>query len=56
VFSIIDYNISIKFSEPIEDEKEITVLGNEHLLKTAIVNLMDNARKFSSDKSLERSQ
>jgi len=48
-----DYNISIKFSEPIEDENEITVLGNDHLLKTAIVNLMDNACKFSSDKSVE---
>lgn len=48
-----DYNISIKFSEPIEDEKEITVLGNDHLLKTAIVNLMDNACKFSCDKSVE---
>ncbi|HEY3370529.1 MAG TPA: HAMP domain-containing sensor histidine kinase [Prolixibacteraceae bacterium] len=48
-----DYHISIKFSEPIEDEKELTVQGNDHLLKTAIVNLMDNACKFSSDKSVE---
>jgi len=48
-----DYKISIEFREPIEDEKELTVLGNDHLLKTAIVNLMDNACKFSSDKSVE---
>ncbi|MCK9640438.1 MAG: HAMP domain-containing histidine kinase [Prolixibacteraceae bacterium] len=48
-----NYNISIKFSEPIEDEKELTVLGNDHLLKTAVINLMDNACKFSSDKSVE---
>jgi signal transduction histidine kinase len=48
-----NYNISIKFSEPIEDENEITVIGNDHLLKTAIVNLMDNACKFSPDKSVE---
>lgn len=48
-----DYHISINFSEPIEDEKELTVLGNDHLLKTAIVNLMDNACKFSPDKSVE---
>ena len=48
-----EYNIAIQFSEPIEDEKELTVLGNDHLLKTAIVNLMDNACKFSSDKSVE---
>jgi signal transduction histidine kinase len=48
-----DYKISIKFTEPIEDDLEITILGNNHLLKTAIVNLMDNACKFSSDKSVE---
>jgi signal transduction histidine kinase len=48
-----EYNISIKFSEPIDDEKELTVLGNDQLLKTAIINLMDNACKFSSDKSVE---
>ncbi len=48
-----DYKISIIFSEPIEDEKELMVLGNHHLLKTSIVNLMDNACKFSSDKSAE---
>lgn len=48
-----DYNISIKFSEPIEDEKQITVVGNDHLLKTAIINLMDNACKYSPDKSVE---
>ena len=42
-----DYKVSIEFSKPIEDEKELTVLGNHHLLKTAIVNLMDNACKFS---------
>jgi len=29
------------------------VLANDHLLKTAVVNLMDNACKFSSDKSVE---
>lgn len=48
-----DYKVSIKFSEPIEDEKELTVLGNHHLLKTGIVNLMDNACKFSPDKSVD---
>lgn len=47
------YRISINFSEPIEDEKELMVLGNDHLLKTAIANLMDNACKFSPDKSVE---
>lgn len=48
-----DYKVSIEFKELIEDEKELTLLGNDHLIKTAIVNLMDNACKFSSDKSVE---
>jgi len=48
-----DYKISIEFIQPIDDENELIILGNHHLLKTAIVNLMDNACKFSSDKSLE---
>lgn len=48
-----DYKISIEFREPLEDEKELIVLGNDHLLKTAIVNLMDNACKFSTNKSVE---
>jgi signal transduction histidine kinase len=46
-------NISIKFNELIDDENELTVLGNEQLLKTAIVNLMDNACKFSSNNSAD---
>lgn len=48
-----DYKISIAFSEPLEDENELTVLGNHHLLRTAIINLMDNACKFSPDQSVE---
>jgi len=48
-----DYRISINFSETIDDEKELTILANDHLLKTAIVNLMDNACKFSPNKSVE---
>lgn len=48
-----NYNISINFSHHIEDEKQLMVLGNDHLLKTAIANLMDNACKFSTNKSVE---
>jgi two-component system, OmpR family, sensor histidine kinase ArlS len=48
-----EYAITIHFSEPIDDEKELTVFGNLHLLKTAILNLMDNGCKFSSGKSVE---
>jgi signal transduction histidine kinase len=47
-----EYKISIEFSDPINDEKELTILGNEHLLKTAMVNLMDNACKYSPDKTV----
>ena len=47
-----NYKISIGFKEPIDNEEELTILGNQHLLKTAIVNLMDNACKFSNDKSV----
>ena len=48
-----NYSISIQFSEPIEDESELTISGNEHLLKIAMINVMDNACKYSSDKSVE---
>ncbi|MDP2336446.1 MAG: ATP-binding protein [Bacteroidota bacterium] len=48
-----DYNISIQFKEPIDDENKLAVFGNDHLLKIAIVNLMDNACKYSTDKSVE---
>lgn len=47
-----EYRISINFDEPIDDDKQLTILGNESLLKTATINLMDNACKFSSDKSV----
>lgn len=46
-----DYKIFIEFKEPIDEEMQLTIMGNEHLIKTAIVNLMDNACKFSPDKS-----
>ena len=46
-----DYKIFIEFREPIDEEMQLTILGNEHLIKTAIINLMDNACKFSPDNS-----
>jgi signal transduction histidine kinase len=46
-----DYKIFIEFKEPIDEEMQLTIMGNEHLIKTAIVNLMDNACKFSPDNS-----
>lgn len=47
-----NYHISIKFENENSDE-EISIKGNEYLLKTALVNLMENGCKFSSDKSCQ---
>lgn len=44
-----DYNISIHFENENLDEA-VSIKGNEYLLKTAFVNLMENACKFSPDK------
>jgi len=48
-----DYKILIRFDTPIKDENLLMVFANEHLLKTAIINLMDNACKYSQDKKVE---
>jgi len=41
------YNIDISFSESIEDENQLLINGNEQLAKTALLNLIDNACKYS---------
>ncbi|HAF29458.1 MAG TPA: two-component sensor histidine kinase [Bacteroidales bacterium] len=46
-----EYSITISFSENITDEGNFTIYGNELLLKTVIINLIDNACKYSPDKS-----
>jgi len=48
-----DYTISIQFDEPIDDENNISALANKRLLKIAFLNLMDNACKYSENKSVE---
>lgn len=48
-----EYKINITFSELIEEDSKLKIIGNEHLLKTAILNLMDNACKFSGNNSVE---
>jgi signal transduction histidine kinase len=48
-----DANISIEFGEIPEEEEEFMVKANEQLLKTAVINLMENACKFSPDKTVE---
>jgi two-component system, OmpR family, sensor histidine kinase ArlS len=47
-----EYNINIEFKEFPEDEKKLILQGSDSLIKTAITNLMENACKFSLDKSV----
>jgi Signal transduction histidine kinase len=46
-----DYSVDLIFDQDANDESLITVKGNEYLLKTAFVNLMENNCKFSDNKS-----
>ena len=47
-----EYKINIHFEILPDDELDLEITGNEQLLKTAILNLIDNACKFSSDKQV----
>ena len=44
-----DYQVDILFEQEIDDDDDISVKGNEYLLKVAFINLMENACKFSVD-------
>ena len=48
-----NYSIGINFGEEIDDDSKLTVSGNELLLKTALLNLMDNACKYSENHNAE---
>jgi signal transduction histidine kinase len=43
------YKVNIVFEKEIENDNYISVKGNEYLLKTAFINLMENGCKFSAD-------
>jgi two-component system, OmpR family, sensor histidine kinase ArlS len=43
------YRININFTEDIEDDNQVSVNGNEYLLKVAFSNLFDNGCKFSEN-------
>ncbi|MFT4073511.1 MAG: HAMP domain-containing sensor histidine kinase [Dysgonamonadaceae bacterium] len=43
------YSINLIFDQEADDENLITVFGNEYLLKTAFINLMENNCKFSEN-------
>jgi len=47
-----EYHFLFEYDAMPEDESSLIVVGNEHLLKTAFINLMDNACKFSDDKTV----
>lgn len=44
--------VSLTLNKLPENEKQLLILGNKHLLKTCFVNLMDNACKFSADRAV----
>lgn len=48
-----DYRFLIEYDTFPEDESLLIIVGNEHLLKTAFLNLMDNACKFSDDHTVQ---
>lgn len=45
------YKVDMQFIHSTEDDAELTVWGNEYLLKTAFSNLMENNSKFSDNKT-----
>lgn len=45
-----NYQVDILYENEIEDDNEISVNGNEYLLKVAFANLIENACKFSENK------
>lgn len=45
------YNVELQFAKEIEDDAEVTIKGNEYLLKVAFTNLIENNCKFSENKT-----
>lgn len=45
------YNVDLRFEDDTEDDGMVTIRGNDYLLRTAFVNLIENNCKFSSDLS-----
>lgn len=48
-----EYKIQFEIISLPEEEKRLYIMANEQLLKTALVNLMDNGCKFSPDKDVK---
>ncbi|MBP6185084.1 MAG: hypothetical protein KA479_09100 [Saprospiraceae bacterium] len=47
-----EYRVMFKIANLPKSEDVLNVNGNEHLLRTALINLMDNGCKFSPDKQV----
>ncbi|MFM7152915.1 MAG: ATP-binding protein [Bacteroidota bacterium] len=48
-----NYHFQIEYGTMPDEESKLQIKGDETLLKTAFLNLMDNACKFSEDKSVK---
>jgi signal transduction histidine kinase len=48
-----DYTVHITYGDIPDDETELKRFGDESLLRTAFINLMDNACKYSDNKSAD---
>jgi signal transduction histidine kinase len=48
-----EYSLNLIFEKLPTDEKKLILKGNEALLKIALINLIDNACKFSADKNAD---
>ncbi len=46
-------DVNVVYDDEIEDDREITVRGNHYLLSTAFSNIMENACKYSADRSVD---
>jgi len=46
-----DYNVDLIFGDDTDDDRLVTIHGNEYLLRTAFINLMENNCKFSHNHS-----
>jgi signal transduction histidine kinase len=43
------FNVNINFDEHLDEESDLTIKGDEHLIKTAISNLIENGCKYSEN-------
>lgn len=47
-----DFKINVNILDFPDDESKLTIIGNEQLLRSAMINIMENAWKFSDNKEV----